>query len=81
MYLKKDLNLLKDNLDYWIFIGIGDDIVKFKAHRKEYQHLVNLAKKRNVKTNNIPRFVNWYLKRELTRSIWFTYSFWMLLLK
>lgn len=29
-----------DDLDYWIHIGIGDDIIKLPNHRPEYQHLV-----------------------------------------
>lgn len=29
-----------DDLDYWIHIGIGDDIITLPDQRKEYQHLV-----------------------------------------
>lgn len=29
-----------DDLDYWIHIGIGDDIINLPNHRPEYQHLV-----------------------------------------
>lgn len=31
---------LHDDLDYWIMIKIGDDIVTLKSQRQEYQPLV-----------------------------------------
>ena len=31
---------LHDDLEYWIFIGIGDDIVRLKSQRLEYAPLV-----------------------------------------
>ena len=70
---------LQENLDYWIMINIADDIVTLKDQRKEYAHLVELAKERSVKHNNIPRWVNWYLKQELKRFAPLTKTFWKLL--
>ena len=35
---------LYENLEYWIFIGIGDDIIYMPNQRLEYQHLVNKYK-------------------------------------
>lgn len=32
---------LRDDLEYWIFIGIGEDIIDFKDQRPEYRHLVD----------------------------------------
>lgn len=37
------MNLVKkirDELDYWIHIGIADDIVNCRQHRPEYSHIV-----------------------------------------
>ena len=31
---------LHDDLDYWVHIGTGDDIVRAPDNRKEYGHLV-----------------------------------------
>lgn len=31
---------IRDELDYWIHIGIADDIVNCRQHRPEYAHLV-----------------------------------------
>lgn len=37
---KFSVKKLHDDLDYWIFIQCGEDIVELKDQRAEYQHLV-----------------------------------------
>lgn len=75
---KQEINKLIAELDYWIFIGIGDDIVTLKDQRPEYNHLVDLAKKRNIKTKQIPKFVLKYLKLESKKVPILTKTFWAL---
>ena len=73
---------LYDDLDYWIHIGIGDDIVNLPDHRPEYQHLV----KQNLKKYNhelerelIPGLVLIDLNFELKKPWFMRPTFWVLL--
>lgn len=65
---------LYDNLDYWIFIGIGQDIVDFKSQRPEYAPLVDLYQKEE----NIPMSVLFHLRDELNYPWYLRPSFWRL---
>lgn len=35
-----NIQKMRDDLDYWIYIGIADDIVNMMNQRLEYKHLV-----------------------------------------
>lgn len=65
---------LYDDLDQWITIGIGDDIVTLRHHRKEYEMLVDEAKLRveddGKLSQLIPKYVRASLKIEL-RKPWY----------
>lgn len=68
-----------DDLDYWIMIGIGDDIVKIPAHRPEYQHLVNKFKVTYSDPDTIAKLVLDELKDELKKPFFLQPTFWKLL--
>ena len=70
---------LKDDLDYWIHIGIGDDIVTAPESRPEYQHLVKYLKSREVKEERIPACALFLMKKELERSVICQTTFWVLI--
>lgn len=42
-----------EELDEWLFVGIGDDIL----HRPEYQDLIQVAKDLKRRDEEIPAFV------------------------
>lgn len=77
-YLKNNLSVQKlhDDLDYWIMIGIDDDIINCPDHRPEYQPLVRKVKKR--KPEHQTKLVLWLLKQQLKRSFLFRSMFWWL---
>jgi hypothetical protein len=77
--LKQDLKKLYDDLDYWIFIGIGDDIVKAKEQRPEYKPLVLIAKNRGIDSSKIPRVVKYLLHIEKGKFILFSKIAWLVL--
>ena len=67
---------LRDDLDYWIFIHIGNDIVDFRYQRLEYYHLVAKAEQNGVE--DIPKWVLKQLDHELKLN-WFNRpTFWHL---
>jgi hypothetical protein len=68
---------MHDDLELWIQIGIGDDIVDFKQHRTEYQHIVNKFK--NEPKENIPDLVLNRLKVEMKKPYLLQETFWRLL--
>lgn len=61
---------LKDDLDYWIMIGIADDIVRCPDSRPEYQHLVKKAQRwnENSKVSQLD-FPGYWLDIETGRQI------------
>lgn len=67
-----------DDLDYWIMIGIGDDIVNIPEHRPEYQHLVARAKLISDDPQNIPILVLWMLGKELEKPVLLRPTTWRL---
>jgi len=66
---------LYDDLDYWIFIGIGQDIVDLKAQRPEYAGLVELYKNEE----NIPVAVLFHIRAELEKPWFIRPLFWRLI--
>lgn len=74
MGLKQDLKKLYDDLDYWIFIGIGDDIVKARDQRPEYKSLVLIAENRGIDKDKIPRVVKYLLMKQLNKPILILYA-------
>lgn len=70
---------LHDDLDYWIHIGIGDDIVMIPDHRKEYQHLVKQWKSINLEPKEIAKLVLIQLDLELKKPWFLRPTFWRIL--
>lgn len=70
---------LFDDLDYWIHIGIADDIVSLPYHRPEYQHLVAQAKTKTTEPENIPIVALALLETELKKPWFMQKTFWVLL--
>ncbi len=73
------LKKIKDDLDNWIFIGIGDDILLSAEHRPEYWHLVSKLKALKVEAEFIPKVVLILLEMELKRFVLFRPTMWRLL--
>lgn len=73
MGLKQDLKKLYDDLDYWIYIGIGDDIVKARDQRPEYKSLVLIAENRGIDKDKIPRVVKYLLMKQLNKPMLILY--------
>lgn len=71
---------LRDDLDYWNHIGLGDDIVKCPGQRKEYQHHVETLKVRGMSDERIPKAVVKVLDLELRKFVLFRPTFWRILL-
>jgi hypothetical protein len=67
---------LRDELEYWIFINIGQDIVDLKSQRQEYAHLVDQAQREKVE--DVPNRVLELLDLELKRPWWKRRTFWRL---
>lgn len=68
-----------DDLDYWIMIGIGDDIVKLAEHRPEYQHLVKKFKETYSDADTIANLVLEELRNELRKPLILRPTFWRLI--
>lgn len=79
MGLKQDLKKLYDDLDYWIYIGIGDDIVKARDQRPEYKSLVLIAENRGIDKSKIPRVVKYLLHIEKGKVLLLSKYAWLLL--
>jgi hypothetical protein len=68
-----------DDLDYWIFIGIGDDIVDLGSQRAEYERLVKRAIwDRERSSDGIPKAVLSYLQEETLKPWYLCPTFWHL---
>lgn len=63
-------------LEYWIMIGTGDDIVSCPDNRPEYQHLVSRFKAENVPTEKIPAKVLVHLIEEANLPVLKRPTFW-----
>lgn len=79
MKLKQDIKKLYDDLDYWIYIGIGDDIVKARDQRPEYKSLVLIAENRGIDKDKIPRVVKYLLHIEKGKVLLLSKYAWLLL--
>ena len=78
---KFSVKKLRDDLDYWIFIGIGDDIVRFKNQRLEYKHLVDkwiISESLFPCGLTIPQAVLCCIENELTKPWYKRPTFWHL---
>lgn len=61
-----NIQKMRDDLDYWIYIGIADDIVTMMNQRLEYKHLV--LKYKNIHLDeDIPSLVLADLDKELKK--------------
>lgn len=70
---------LIEDLDYWIYIGTGDDIVKCPSNRPEYQHLVKHLKSEGIQDDEIPREALLILREEIQFPFFLRSTFWHLL--
>jgi len=76
---KLTVQKMHDDLDYWIHIGIADDIVNLPAHRPEYQHLVKKLMPYKALAEEIPKLVLKELKYELCSHWIFRPTFYVIL--
>lgn len=70
---------LHDELDHWIKIGIGDDIVNLPSQRPEYQPLVQKYKAAEPDPEKRSRVVLAHLRNELEHPWFLRPTFWHLL--
>ncbi len=79
---------LHDDLETWIRIGIGDDIVNMPEQRKEYQHLVKECSEVKLGTSSgliplpvdrVPSRALRMLENELAKPWYLQRTFWVLL--
>ena len=66
-------------LEYWIQIGTGDDIVNCPDNRPEYSHLVAKLIEQKVPKEKIPAKALLILKEESSLPFWKSPTFWHLL--
>lgn len=70
---------LVEDLEYWIFIGMADDIIECPRQRIEYQHYVDKYRDRDY--NDIPKLVLADLKKEVESFPWYKRpTFWKLII-
>jgi hypothetical protein len=68
---------MHDDLEYWIHIGIGDDIIKMPEQRPEYQHLI--VRNCNIHDDlNVSRALS-RLSLELKRPVFLQPTFYRIL--
>ena len=77
---KESLSVKKlyDDLDFWIMIGIGDDIILARDQRQEYALLVKRAEK-YVESEMVPKYVKTALHIELKKPWYKQPTFYWLL--
>lgn len=66
-------------LEYWLHIGTGADIVDCPDNRPEYQHLVSKLKAKHVPKEKIPTEVLLEMKKEAELPFYRRPTFWHLL--
>lgn len=64
-WLKLKLWKMEQDLEDWIGFGTGDDIIRCKEQRKEYQHYVNICEKAETLKINIPKSVVKLIRQDL----------------
>lgn len=64
------------DLEYWIHIQTGDDIVRCPDNRGEYQHLVQKFRAQKMEDEKIPANVLVALKAEAELPFWKRPTFW-----
>lgn len=67
---------LYENLDYWLHIGIADDIIHAPDQRKEYQHIVRELKAGGYSDEAIPDLTLIELETELKLPFYKQRTFW-----
>ena len=67
--MKNKLWKMHNNLDEWIWMGIGDDIVKCREHRPEYEYYVKMIESDVHRKNNIPRNTVSQMREDLSKSV------------
>lgn len=66
------------DLEYWLHIGTGDDIVRSPDNRPEFQHLVKHYRALHVEDEKIPAKVLVHLKKEAQLPFYRSETFWRL---
>lgn len=66
------------DLEYWIHIGTGGDIVSSPDNRKEFQHIVSELKYQKIPDERIPAEVVTRLKQEARKPFYKRATFWHL---
>lgn len=64
-WAKLKLWKLEQNLEDWISFGTGDDIVRAKAQRQEYQHYVKICQDNDLYKINIPASTIKLIRKDL----------------
>lgn len=64
-WAKLKLWKLEQNLEDWISFGTGNDIVRAKAQRQEYQHYVKLCEDNEMYKLNIPASTIKLIRKDL----------------
>ncbi len=78
-FLKKlSVKKLIEDLEYWIFIGIGNDLLELKSQREEYSIYIEEAIKLRIPEQDIPKYVLIRLKDELYEPFFMRPTFWLL---
>lgn len=81
LYAKTLLWVMHTDLEEWISFGVGDDIVRAKEHRPEFQFYVNLMQKDNARKNSIPRNTIIEMRKDLKDGLCRPVYFWILWVK
>ena len=68
------------DLEFWIMIGTGNDIVICKSQRPEYSHIVDELLSQKVDPDFIPSRVVARLKEETKLPFYKSRTFWRLIL-
>lgn len=65
-------------LEYWIHIGIADDVIRAPEARREYSHLVKEFKEQQIPDESIPGKIVVRLKQEAELPFYKQPTFWHL---
>lgn len=78
---KLSLWKMEQDLEDWISFGTGDDIVRCKDQRKEYQYYVKICQNDDLKKLNIPANVVKLIRADLRSKDFKLVYFYLLWLK
>lgn len=67
--MKNKLWKMHNDLDEWIWMGIGDDIVLCRSQRPDYEYYVAMMEKDVHRKNNIPRNTVSQMREDLSKNV------------